>query len=231
MLKKSWLKLVLFAIVFAAAAVPAVYFAMGYFFNAAAPAAPDHDPREGSEDHADPNFLGEFDGPSPSSGESAVEPAATPESQPVQMVALQLFFADERALAAAECGPYGYVAPVTRTVPFQEAVLRLALQELIRGPLEGEIGAGRTLPEETRLLNLELKNGVALIDFSPEVLELSGGGSLGGTVFIQSIVFTATQFPTVEAVQVLVGGHPWEDRYFFWDKPLSRQDLAKQFSL
>ncbi|HOL17307.1 MAG TPA: GerMN domain-containing protein [Bacillota bacterium] len=232
MLKKRWFKLMLVALVLAAVAVPAAYLATSHFSGAASPVAPDQDFGKGSEANDDVHFLGEPDhAPPPPSEDPVVEPAAAPDSQPERKLALQLFFADEKALAAGECGPCGYVAPVTRVVPFQEAVLRLALQELIRGPLEGEQGAGRTLPAGTRLLNLELKNGVAIIDFSPEVLEHSPGGSLGGIVFIQSVVYTATQFPAVEAVQVLVTGHPWEDGHFFWDKPLSRQDLTEQFSL
>ncbi|MEW5785616.1 MAG: GerMN domain-containing protein [Bacillota bacterium] len=147
-----------------------------------------------------------------------------PDSEPP--VVLQLFFADQAAVQSGQPGAYGLVAPVQRTLPFTEGVLKLALQELIRGPLPSEAGLTATLPQSVRILNLELQGGLALIDLSGEALLESGGGITSAAVFIQSIVLTATQFPTVDAVVVLVEGDPWEDGHYSWRDPISRADLA-----
>ena len=121
-------------------------------------------------------------------------------------VALQLYFLEQAALEGGRCGEYGLVAPVVRTLPYTEGVLRLALQELIRGPLPTEEGLGAVLPGNTRLLNLELAGGLALIDLSREALCPDGGGAVTASGLMQSIVYTATQFPAVDAVLLLVGG-------------------------
>ena len=71
-------------------------------------------------------------------------------------------------------------------------MLRLALQELIRGPLPGEVNLVRTLPATVKILNLKIEDGVALIDFSSELITApdSPGGSLAGSILIQSLVYT-----------------------------------------
>ncbi|HOL16467.1 MAG TPA: GerMN domain-containing protein [Bacillota bacterium] len=140
---------------------------------------------------------------------------------------LTLYFSDLEAIETGATGQTGYVKAVTRELPYTWAVLRLALQELIKGPQPGEGALGRTLPAETRILGLTIDQGVAVINFSSDLLTAAGspGGSLGGTVFRESIVYTATQFSTVDAVLVQVDGEPYSDGHYFWDKPVGRYDL------
>ncbi len=147
--------------------------------------------------------------------------------KPAQTVRVTLYFSDTAAVETGTTGATGFVKPVMRVFPHTTAVLRLALEELIRGPLPGEGNLGRTLPAETKILSLKIKDGVALIDFSAELLTSSDSpaGSLGGSVFSQSIVYTATQFPSVEAVLVTVKGEPYSDGHIIWDEPVNRDDL------
>ncbi|MEW5784568.1 MAG: GerMN domain-containing protein [Bacillota bacterium] len=147
--------------------------------------------------------------------------------QETGVVRLTLYFVNTAAVANNTPGATGFLTPVTRELPYTPAVLRLALQELIRGPLPADGAVGRTLPVTTRILDLSIENGTALINFSPEVLTDPGspGGSFAGALFIQSIVYTATQFSTVERVLVQVKGEAWSDGHFIWDEPLSRSTI------
>ena len=231
MFRQRWFKMFMVTVVSIVMILPLTYLFMNYSRPYAPPALPDPE-NEGSYDAAvsDPSQpLDEpkVSDPVPLEEKNTVD-EDVPDSGENRELALQLFFADWTAAAGAEPGELSFVVPVTRVVPFQSGVLRLALQELIRGPLAEDGNAGRTLPVNTRLLNLEIKSGVAVIDFSADVYENSLRGSLGGTIFMQSVVYTATQFPTVQSVQVLVTGHPWEDGHYFWNTPLSRRDLSIQ---
>ncbi len=227
--RRRWLKMFVIAVISFVIMLPLTYLSINYFRNSARLGVPD----PGSEEECDPAVT-EPEQTLREQEELASAPAE--EKKPVngreagsgenRQLSLTLFFADENAVAGAEPGEFGFVAPVARVVPYQSGVLRIAVQELIRGPLAHDGAAGRTVPETTRLINLELNNGVAIIDFSADVFDQSLQGSLGGAIFMQSVVYTATQFPTVESVQVLVTGHPWEDDHYFWDKPLSRSDLS-----
>ncbi len=83
----------------------------------------------------------------------------------------------------------------------------------------------RTVPEKTRLLDVKVENEVALIDFSSELVTETPGGTLGSTVLIQSLVYTATQFPTVKRVLVKVTGETYSDGHFIWEYPIGREDF------
>lgn len=182
---------------------------------------PDEDALAGEPDPGDP------------AGEDTEKPADTGQDsgqsgeQAPRTVKIALYFSNQRAIEANNPGMTGYVTAVTRELPHTVAVLRLALQELIRGPQSGEGAVGRTLPASTRILSLTIEERVAMINLSTELLTAadSPAGSLGGTVFRQSIVYTATQFPTIDAALVKVNGEPYSDGHYIWDQPVRRSDL------
>lgn len=142
-------------------------------------------------------------------------------------VEITLYFGDRKAVEEDSPCETGYVSPVVREFPHTTGVLRLALQELIRGPLPGEGDLARTLPATVKILNLKIENGVALIDFSPELLTApdSPGGTLGGSILIQSLVYTATEFFNVKSVLVTVNGETYSDGHFIWEYPIGREDF------
>jgi spore germination protein GerM len=150
------------------------------------------------------------------------EEEADPTEETVQVL---LFFAEARAVNSGEPGAYGFVAPVVRAVAAGEDLLMAALGELIRGPLPDDGDLFTTLPATSKILGLQIDGEVVIIDFSHELLSDSPGGTLGGTVFMQSIVLTATQFPGVAKVMVLVEGDPWCDGHMIWEVPLGPDDL------
>ena len=61
------------------------------------------------------------------------------------------------------------------------------------------------IPPGAQLLSLKVEKGVAYADFSKE-LEAKGLGSNGESLLVYAIVNTLTEFPEVQAVQLLVEG-------------------------
>jgi germination protein M len=99
------------------------------------------------------------------------------QSQPAETTALRAYFLRD-----------GKVAPVLREVPRTKAVLSAALAELGLGPSPEEHTLGLTSDLDAVQL-LGMRDGV-----------LSAGGDFPRTGLAQ-VVYTATQFPTVKAVE------------------------------
>ncbi|MHB1419552.1 MAG: GerMN domain-containing protein [Bacillota bacterium] len=93
-----------------------------------------------------------------------------------------------------------------RTIAMVEGIARETVEELIKGPGEGS-SLLPTVPQGTALLDINVKqDGVAVVDFSKELVDNHFGGSSGEALTVYSIVDTLTQFPTVQKVQFLVDG-------------------------
>lgn len=132
-----------------------------------------------------------------------------------------LYFSDEQATclmpekrqAAVQAGNIG------------EAVVK----ELIKGPDSPLLK--RTLPEETRLLSLTVKEETAYADFSKEIKNSNYGGSAGEIALVYSVVNSLAEVPGIKRVQFLVEGREVETLYGHIDtgNPISPdQKLVKQ---
>jgi spore germination protein GerM len=89
-------------------------------------------------------------------------------------------------------------------------------------------GLGTAIPPETRLLGVDLDNGIATVDLSSEFE--SGGGSHSMFLRLAQVVYTVTQFPTVEAVQFRLDGEPvdvFSAEGIVLDKPVTRKDYEE----
>jgi hypothetical protein len=97
-----------------------------------------------------------------------------------------------------------------RYVPETAAVGAEATRALLEGPTAEEEDAGLTtaIPPGTRLLGLDVADGVATVDLSEEFG--SGGGSLSIQARVAQVVHTLTQFPTVRTVAFRLEGDPVE---------------------
>jgi spore germination protein GerM len=82
-----------------------------------------------------------------------------------------------------------------------------AMAALLEGPntLETELGMSSAVPAGTEVLGLTIENGVATVDFSSE-FETTGMGTAGEIGLVSQVVFTLTQFPTVDAVDIMIEG-------------------------
>ena len=131
--------------------------------------------------------------PSPTIGASGS--STTLGTVPANAVAAAVFF-----------GRDGLVATAGRAVE-APAVARGALTALLDGPTAFEEGLGMSsaIPAGTRLLDIEVVDGVATVDLSGEFLDDLGDDTV---LRVAEVVFTLTQFPTVDRVTILVEETP-----------------------
>jgi germination protein M len=117
--------------------------------------------------------------------------------------------------------------PVVRTVPKSSAVGSAAIDALLSGPTASERahGIGSVVPADTTKLGLNIAGGTATIDLSSEYQ--SGGGSLSMTMRLAQVVYTLTQFPTVERVSLRLDGAPvtvFSGEGIVLDRPQTRHE-------
>lgn len=164
---------------------------------------------------------------------------------------ITLYFGCPEAAHTGEPGEYGYVTPVTREIPHTDEVLRAAVRELLDGPKEEEEAwcdecaedewepcdeclehrVTAVAPSSADILGVDIEDGVATVDLCEELFAADEGvaGTLGGSVFMESVIWTATEFPAVDEVQVLVEGEYYDDGHRLWDEPAARPtDEARQ---
>ncbi|MBS3948475.1 MAG: GerMN domain-containing protein [Dethiobacter sp.] len=102
-----------------------------------------------------------------------------------------------------------YLKPEKRTVKKAgKPMAKLLVQELISGPQTK--GLSKTIPEVTRLISLEVADGVAVANFSREIKTRHPGGTAGERMTVQSIVHTLVQLPEIDKVQFLIEGEKEE---------------------
>ncbi len=107
-------------------------------------------------------------------------------------------------------------------------VAKAALNELISGtPVT--TGAARVMPADTKILGINIAQGLATVDFSAEVLKANVGSS-GEALGIASIVNTLTEFPTIQKVAFTVDGSKekgmdWWGHVGLYEQPFQR-DLS-----
>ena len=104
----------------------------------------------------------------------------------------------------------GWLFPTHRTEPANPAVGGASLTALLAGPneLERAAGVSSAVPEGTDLLGLSIADGTATVDLSGRFE--SGGGSLSVMLRLAQLVYTLTQFPTVDRVALELDGEPVE---------------------
>ncbi|MFL5755100.1 MAG: GerMN domain-containing protein [Chloroflexota bacterium] len=159
----------------------------------------------------------------PSQG--APSPSATP--VPATTIVRSYFFLQDQA-----GGDPGLVA-VLRIVPATQAVATAAVNALLKGPTPAEASASpritTVVPKGTELLGITVNGGIATVDLSREFA--SGGGSASVVGRLAQVVYTLTQFPSVNAVKFKLDGVPvttFGGQGVALDKPVGRADYYPQ---
>lgn len=113
------------------------------------------------------------------------------------------------------------LTPVIREIPYSPTPVA-ALQELIRGPSPNE-DLHPAVPKETRLLGIEISDGLANTNFSRELQTEFNGGAQLEALLVDAIVHTLTHFDHIDEVQILVEGEVVESiaGHVGVDKPIS----------
>ena len=103
----------------------------------------------------------------------------------------------------------GTASPAIRAVDMPD-VASNAIRELIDGPTSADhdLDLWTSVPADTLLLGLTIEDGLATIDLSRE-FEV-GGGTYNILSRLAQVVYTLTQFPTVDEVLFYLDGEPAE---------------------
>jgi germination protein M len=125
------------------------------------------------------------------------------------------------------------LVPVLREIPRTPAVGAAAMRELLEGPNEAELSARPAMysvvPEGTRFLGLRIDDRIATVNLSREFEQ--GGGSASVLGRLAQVVYTLTQFPTVDGVRFELDGEPvrvFGGEGVVLDAPVDRSDYTDQ---
>lgn len=131
--------------------------------------------------------------------QQAVE-TTQPVNQPITKT-ITLYFSDDQAM---------YLVGETREITISPSAQMASseageiIEELIAGPKNpGLIG---TMPAETRLLGVEVSEGLATVDFREELRSKHLGGSSGELMTLYSLVNSLTEVPEIKQVQIQING-------------------------
>ncbi|HSW41539.1 MAG TPA: GerMN domain-containing protein [Patescibacteria group bacterium] len=153
----------------------------------------------------------------PATGEPTTAPSPGPTAEPADTIVVKVhFFAGDGALVA-----------VARTIPRTQAVARAALGLLLDGPPAAWPDLSTAVPAGTLLLGVSIADQIATVDLSREFE--SGGGSASMFGRLAQVVFTLTQFPTVDGVLFRLDGHPvtvFSGEGIVLDGPSTRADYT-----
>lgn len=182
---------------------------------------------DSEEDEETELVIPEIEEPEEDSPEDEIElapPDRSDETGPQRTMQRELYFIlvsdDGRILAE----------PVERTIRYDSGPLASTMEALIAGPSSDDLNRGllSLIPPGTQLLSARVASGVAFLNFN-EAFRFNSMGLEGLLAQLQQVVRTATQFSTVDAVQVLIEGQ--NEEYLggdgvFIGAPLTPEDLA-----
>lgn len=126
-----------------------------------------------------------------------------------------------------------YLVPVVISIPWTEGIARATISSLVSSPqvesnLEGT-GLQAPLPSGTEVKGLTIKDGLARIDFTEDVLDVRQGQERG---VLDSVVYSLTEFETVDEVEIMVEGHYLEEfpEGDILEQPLDRKGINLEIS-
>ncbi len=149
---------------------------------------------------------------------STPPPVTDEPSEPVDQVFVELFYVKEGLSAKS----------IIRAVDTPQVATN-AIRALIEGPTpaEQDTELSTSIPADTLLLGLTIEDGLATIDLSRE-FEV-GGGSFNILSRLAQVVYTLTQFPTVDEVLFHIDGKAIEvfsGEGVVLEDPVDRDDYA-----
>ncbi|MGH2730770.1 MAG: Gmad2 immunoglobulin-like domain-containing protein [Actinomycetota bacterium] len=130
-------------------------------------------------------------GASPPAATSSPPTAAPASPSPTATVTYEVWYQLDKRLFLS-----------TRTEPATARVGTAAIEALLAGPSDIEAGANVTssVPAGTALNGLTIEDGIAVVDLTAEF------ASSGSRLRVAQVVYTLTQFPTVEGVVIAIDG-------------------------
>lgn len=124
-----------------------------------------------------------------------------------------------------------YLVPVMKQIPWEEGIAKTTLMNMVEGgefskTLEN-IGLKPILPYGTSLngISVDEETGLCRVDFSEEIQDIESDEDEEN--LIKGVVYTLTEFPNIEEVQIMVDGsvQPVLKNTYPIDRPLNREDI------
>ena len=146
---------------------------------------------------------------------ASASPTTAPSASPAATTTVRIYL-----FQPDPAGGDAHLVPVLRTVPATQAVATAAVRELLAGPARRAIqprlavpasdedGLLTMIPADTRLLGITIDGSVATVDLTGAFE--SGGGSMSMFGRLAQLIYTVTQFPTVDTVRLRLDGQPVE---------------------
>ena len=118
---------------------------------------------------------------------------------------------------------------IVRPVYFVDSPLTETVKTLLEGLSSSELNMGliSLIPEQTKLLSINIKDGIAYLNFS-DSFRFNSFGKEGYNAQLKQVVYTATEFSTIKSVQILIDGVKIDymgPEGVFIGNPLSRSDF------
>lgn len=114
--------------------------------------------------------------------------------------------------------------PVEMKVEHSVGRIKLTTEQILNPPQDLKLHSN--VPKGTTILGVNFKNGVAIVDLSPEAANVKG--TAAATNMIASFVYSLTDIPDVESVQLWINGQPASLHGIDWSEPLSRADVESR---
>ena len=129
-------------------------------------------------------------------------PVAPPVVQPVEMRDRSIYFMQDRG-----GGSELIITKVNRRLRVTDSPLLDCISVLLAGPSSDERGRNLVsfIPDGSRIISAQIRGNTAYLDFNEE-FRYNTFGREGGIAQLQQIVWTATEFPNVNNVQILIEG-------------------------
>jgi germination protein M len=146
--------------------------------------------------------------PTPTPTSPPADPDPDEASEDTTMRAVRLYFVAPGGGTPGRADPF--LVSVQREIPSTEGIATATLRELIDGPSTADEalidGIATSVPADTLLLGVHIEDGLARVDLSREFE--AGGGSFSMFSRLAQVIYTTTQFPTVDEVQFMLDGRP-----------------------
>lgn len=137
--------------------------------------------------------LGDFIG----GNKNSLLPATTPVSTSVDAKSIALYFADSTGK---------YLVKEQRLLPQTASVARETVTQWLKGPAVKGTTLQASVPTTTMLIDIAIKENVAIVDLSKEFLQPNS--KVSPEVALYGLVNTLTQFASVKQVQIRIEGKP-----------------------
>lgn len=108
----------------------------------------------------------------------------------------------------------GYLVPVMRKIPWPEGrgIAKASLRALVNNVANREemesLGLMPILPAETKIIGMDIVDGLCIVELTAEAVNHSTQEE--EIAMVNGIVYTLTEFPTIEYVELRIEGKPYQ---------------------